>query len=118
MGIGAFAAAGLVPVAYAQVESNGTSTTSNSGVTVTRLQAGAYSLVLPEDISPPDEEAYPVVTIWGSPGVTVSLTPTGPSGQRIWIANFVAVSSGLLVDTKFAFAMFRTVAPLGNGVPA
>jgi hypothetical protein len=118
MGIGAFAEAGLVPVAYAQVESDGSSADSNSGVTVTRSQAGAYNIALPSDKALPDKEAYPVVTLWNSPGCTINITPLGPSDQRYYLVNVVNVATGLLADAKFSFVLFRTISPLGNGVPA
>lgn len=118
MGIGLFAEAGIVPVAYAQVEADGSSTESNSGITVARIQAGAYTLTLPADKSVPDKEAYPQITVWGAPGVIPSITPTGPADQRIYTANFVDRNTGNLVDAKFSFTLFRTISPISNGVPA
>jgi len=118
MSIGSFSEAGLAPVAYVQVEADGTATSSNSGIAVTRTQAGAYNLVLPPDLCLPDKEAYPVVTLWGTPGATINITPLGSDDQRFYLVNVVNVATAQLADSKFSFVLFRTIVPLGNNVPA
>jgi len=110
MGIGPFAGVGLDPVAYAQVNADGTST-NNSGLTTSRIApgSGTYLVVLPDDLTISDDEFYGFAQSIGA-ALIAGVTPTGNPAARQYLVTFLS-NTGAAADTAFNFVFYRSITP-------
>ncbi len=105
MGIAAFDKAGIVPVAYVKVGVTG-STTSNSGLTVTKLSTGTYKVQLPSGMALDSDSGFPMVQCWHYQLMN-SVQQPDPSYYLVQFLDHNSVAA----DCDFDFVLFATVIP-------
>lgn len=114
-----FDVAGLAIVAYVEVLADGSSASTNSGVTTTRTASGQYDVILPANKAQNGSRDLIFVT----PKGTISSTPYS---HKVDDANattkHVAIYGGsplaTFADSDFSFLILRTIVPPPTGSPA
>lgn len=113
-----FDSAGLAIVAYAEVAADGTSTAQNSGVTTTRVAAGQYDIILPDDKLQSSPRDILLVQVNGTlSGVPFTSTVDNSDAQnkRVEICNAALAT---FADSAFTVLVLRTIVPPPSGAPA
>jgi hypothetical protein len=99
-----FDAAGLAIVAYADVASDGSSTSINSGITTSKTGTGIYNVVLPVGLTQQSGSDLVVVQALG----TAQLSPTVDNSDAA--TKVIRLYSGsTLTDGEFNIIIFRAL---------
>ena len=111
--------AGLAIVAYAEVASDGTSTSTNSGVTTTKTGTGQYDVILPANKA--QSQARDLIFV--TPKGTITSTPyshkvddVDPTTKHIAIYGGSPLAT--FADAVVSLLILRTVIPPPAGSPA
>jgi len=114
-----FDSAGLAIVAYAEVAGDGTSTSTNSGVTTTRSGLGQYTVTLPAN----KQQAGSRDLIFVTPKGTIDSTPyshkvddADPADKKVAIYGGSPLAT--FADSAFSILILRTIVPPPAGSPA
>ena len=114
MGFGAFDQANLAVVAYAHVNSDGTSPDCNSGVTTSKTNTGIYKVTLPLNLAQSSSRIFCLVTpINGGPVAYFVSTSTVTD----YGVDFFTPGAGAL-DYAFQIVFLRTIETPPAGAPA
>jgi hypothetical protein len=108
-----FDSAGLAIVAYAEVLSDGTSPTTNSGVTTTKLGTGQYRVTLPSGKQQDNARDLVFVTPKASPLTSSPLShavdDNDPANKDVAIYGGSPLAT--FADASFSVLILRTIIP-------
>ncbi len=120
----------LATVAYVEVDSNGTSTRSNSGVVTTRTELGVYDVILPTNLAQLEPRDLILVQTKNEPestsitARTVVVDDSDPVIKTIYCFSGAVDSAATpplaatSIDSAFVLVILRTVISPPSGAPA
>jgi hypothetical protein len=115
-----FDVAGLAIVAYVEVLADGTSASTNSGVTTTKTGSGQYDIILPANKAQSNSRDLIFVQPKHTPLTSTPITDAVDDSDATTkhVALYAGSPLATFADSDFSFILLRTIVPPPAGSPA
>lgn len=120
----AFSGPNLATVAYAEVDSTGSSTTTNSGIVTTRVSEGVYVAILPTNLAQVDASDLVFVQLKQSSDGTGLVPKNAIVDNSLSVTKTISVFSGnpalasvSHIDSSFSLLILRSTISPPAGAP-